>query len=97
MFDDYYLEIIFENSWRTGEVPTDWRRANVVPIFKKEKKEDPNNYCPVSLTSIPGKILEKIIKQIVCNYFESNVVITRSQHSFFKNKSCQTNLISFSF
>ena len=31
------LAIIFENSWRTGEIPTDWRRANVVPILKKRE------------------------------------------------------------
>ncbi|XP_073499882.1 inaD-like protein isoform X2 [Phyllobates terribilis] len=40
------LSIIFENSWRTGEVPEDWRRTNVVPIFKKGKKVDPGNYRP---------------------------------------------------
>ncbi|XP_073404440.1 uncharacterized protein [Dendrobates tinctorius] len=47
------LSIIFENSWRTGEVPEDWRRANVVPIFKKGKKVDPGNYRPVSTISDP--------------------------------------------
>ena len=89
------LSIIFEKSWRTGEVPDDWRRANVVPIFKKGKKEEPGNYRPVSLTSIPGKIFEQIIKKSVCKHLENNAVITRSQHGFVKNKSCQTNLISF--
>uniref|UniRef100_A0A670HT18 Reverse transcriptase domain-containing protein n=1 Tax=Podarcis muralis TaxID=64176 RepID=A0A670HT18_PODMU len=89
------LAVIIENSWRTGEVPADWRRANVVPIFKNGKREDPNNYRPVSLTSIPGKILEQIIKQTVCEHLERNTVITNSQHGFLKNKSCQTNLISF--
>ncbi|XP_073537645.1 uncharacterized protein [Phyllobates terribilis] len=89
------LSIIFENSWRTGEVPEDWRRANVVPIFKKGKKVDPGNYRPVSLTSIPGKIFEQIIKQHVCKYMDKNEVINQSQHGFVTNKSCQTNLISF--
>jgi len=28
------LSIIFERSWRTGEVPEDWRKASVTPIFK---------------------------------------------------------------
>ena len=37
------LSIIFERSWRTGEVPEDWRIANVTPVFKKGKKEDPGN------------------------------------------------------
>ncbi|KAF7248208.1 hypothetical protein EYD10_06075 [Varanus komodoensis] len=80
------LCIIFEKSWRTGEVPDDWRKANIVPIFKKGKNEEPGNYRPVSLTLIPGKILEHIIKQSVCKYLENNAVITRSQHGFHKNK-----------
>ena len=42
------LSIIFERSWRTGEVPEHGRKANVTPIFKKGKKEDPGNYRPVS-------------------------------------------------
>jgi len=53
------LSIIFERSWRTGEVPKDWRKANVTPIFRKGKKEDPGNYRPVSLPSIPGKMMEQ--------------------------------------
>ncbi|GAB0179373.1 hypothetical protein GRJ2_000402600 [Grus japonensis] len=35
------LSIIFQWSWESGEVPVDWKLANVVPIFKKGKKEDP--------------------------------------------------------
>ncbi|KAK4825649.1 hypothetical protein QYF61_001434 [Mycteria americana] len=45
------LSIIYQQSWLTGEVPVDWRLANVTPIYKKGRKEDPGNYRPVSLTS----------------------------------------------
>ncbi|CAM5161589.1 unnamed protein product, partial [Natator depressus] len=31
------LAVIFENSWRSGEVPDNWKKANVVPIFKKRE------------------------------------------------------------
>ena len=51
------LSIIYQRSLLTGEVPEDWRLANVTPIYKKGRKEDPGNYRPVSLTSVPGKIL----------------------------------------
>uniref|UniRef100_A0A674JBT0 Patatin like phospholipase domain containing 7 n=1 Tax=Terrapene triunguis TaxID=2587831 RepID=A0A674JBT0_9SAUR len=64
------LAIIFENSWRSGEVPDDWKKANVVPIFKKGKKEDPGNYRPVSLTSVPGKIMEQVLKESIMKHLE---------------------------
>ncbi|CAM5154475.1 unnamed protein product, partial [Eretmochelys imbricata] len=89
------LAIIFENSWRTGEVPDDWKKANVVPIFKKGKKEDPGNYRPVSLTSVPGKIMEKVLKESILKHLHESKVIRNSQHGFTKGRSCLTNLIAF--
>ncbi|CAM5127811.1 unnamed protein product [Eretmochelys imbricata] len=89
------LAIIFENSWRSGEVPDDWKKANVVPIFKKGKKEDPGNYMPVSLTSVPGKIMEQVLKESILKHLEERKVIRNSQHGFTKGKSCLTNLIAF--
>ncbi|CAM4582753.1 unnamed protein product [Lepidochelys kempii] len=89
------LAIIFENSWRSGEVPDNWKKANVVPIFKKGKKEDPGNYRPVSLTSVPGKIMEQVLKESILKHLEERKVIRNSQHGFTKGKSCLTNLIAF--
>ncbi|CAM4661735.1 unnamed protein product [Lepidochelys kempii] len=89
------LAIIFENSWRTGEVPDDWKKANVVPIFKKGKKEDPGNYRPVSLTSVPGKIMEQVLKESILKHLHERKVIRNSQHGFTKGRSCLINLIAF--
>ncbi|GAB0190115.1 hypothetical protein GRJ2_001476800 [Grus japonensis] len=52
------LSIIYQQSWLTGEVPDNWRLANVMPIYKKGQKDDPGNYRPVSLTLVPGKIMQ---------------------------------------
>ncbi|KAJ7397764.1 hypothetical protein BTVI_132244 [Pitangus sulphuratus] len=46
------LLMIFEQSWKSGEV-ADWKRVNIVWIFKKGKKEDPRNYRAVSLAPVP--------------------------------------------
>ncbi|KAK4816576.1 hypothetical protein QYF61_017966 [Mycteria americana] len=89
------LSIIYQQSWLTGEVAADWRLANVTPIFKKGRKEDSGNYRPVSLTSMPGKLMEQIILSAITQHVENNQGIKPSQHGFRKGRSCLTNLISF--
>ena len=89
------LSIIFSKSLESGIVPQDWRDANVTPIFKKGAKNSTDNYRPVSLTSIPCKIMESIMKDAVIDYLLRYQLINPSQHGFMPNKSCATNLLQF--
>ena len=89
------LSIIYQCSLLTGEVPEDWRLANVTPIYKKGCKEDRGNYRPVSLTSVPGKIMEQIVLREIMQHVQDNRGIRSSQHGFTKDRSCLTSLISF--
>ncbi|KAK4820887.1 hypothetical protein QYF61_007934 [Mycteria americana] len=85
------LSISYQQSWLTGEVPDDWRLANVTPIYKKGQKEDPGNYRAVSLTLVLGKIMEQFILSALNRHVQANQGVRPSQHGF----ACLTNLISF--
>ena len=55
------LALIYNESLARGDVPDEWRQANVSPVFKKGEKYDAANYRQVSLTCICCKTLEHIL------------------------------------
>jgi len=73
----------------------EWKKANVVPIFKKGRKTKPGNYRPVSLTCVCCKVCESIIRDDLAANLERNRLITPSQHGFMRSRSCTTNLLEF--
>ncbi|GAB0181361.1 mitochondrial enolase superfamily member 1 [Grus japonensis] len=87
------LSIIFEKLWRSGDIPEDLKKAHVTPIYKKSLKEDPGNYRPISLTSIPGKVMEQILLGAITSQMKH--VIGKSKRGFTKDKLCLTSLIAF--
>ena len=92
---DKPLSIIFERTWKTGEVLEEWRVANVTPAFKKGKKEDLQNYRPVTLTSVPRKVMEQFILEVISRHVEDKKVIRTNQHGFTKGRACLIHLIAF--
>lgn len=54
------LSALFKKSLATGKVLDKWKSASVM-IFYKGTKSLPRNYCPISLTSVVGKLMETII------------------------------------
>ncbi|KAJ7419083.1 disks large-associated protein [Willisornis vidua] len=91
------LVVILQQSWLTKDVPVDWRLANVTPVYKKSKKEDPGNHRPVSRTSMLGKVMEQIILNTIMQHVQNNQHVQNlpSHHGFQKGRSCSANLLSF--
>ncbi|KFV83031.1 hypothetical protein N308_03123, partial [Struthio camelus australis] len=69
------LSILLGRSWRSGEVPEHWKKASVTPVLKKGKKEEPGNYRPVSLTSVPGKVMEQLLLEVLTKHVEDKKVV----------------------
>ena len=84
---------IINNSLSQKVVPTAWKRANVIPIHKKGKRELTENYRPVSLLSTVSKVMERTIFKHVYNYFNDNFIISQLQSGFLPGRSTVTQLL----
>ena len=51
------LTLLYQASLNQGIIPDDWKRASVVPVYKKRDRSLPENYRPISLTSVVCKTL----------------------------------------
>ena len=89
------LKIIFEKSVKECKIPDIWKSAYVTAIYKFGPKSKPENYRPISLTSVPGKILERLIRDELVSHMKANNLFSCSQHGFLAGRSCTTQLLEF--
>ena len=87
------LSKLFQKTLDKSKVPEDWKQANITPIYKKGSRKDPQNYRPVSLTSVPSKILEHIIASNIMDHLDKHNILYEYQHGFRSKRSCETQLI----
>ena len=86
------ISVLFQKSLDSGILPKDWTDANVTPVFKKGDKHAPENYRPVSLTSVISKTLEHIVCHHMHAHFDEHKVLTDVNHGFRSGFSCETQL-----
>ncbi len=92
----FILLDMFNSIWQTGEFPTSWREALVIPIPKPDKdKKDPNNYRPIALTSCICKTMERMVNNRLVWFLESNHLIVNVQSGFRQQRSTLDNLVRF--
>ncbi|MGL5085530.1 MAG: RNA-directed DNA polymerase [Clostridium sp.] len=86
---------LFRYSLSTGELPSAWRQAHVIPIFKAGDRNLAGSYRPISLTSVLCKILERLLKREMLSHLLTNKLLSPAQHGFLPGHSCLTNLLLF--
>ena len=88
------LNIIFKTCLNTGKFPSEWKKGNVVPIHKKDDKQNVKNYRPVSLLPICGKIFERLIYNVMYDFLTENDLLSPNQSGFRSGDSCINQLLS---
>ena len=88
------LKIIFTNCLRHGIFPDIWKCANVVPVHKKNEKNLKSNYRPISLLSIFGKMLEKLVYDSLCSHLVSFGLLSPNRSGFRLGDSAINQLIA---
>ena len=60
-----WLVLLFNMVWRVGVAPADWRKAQIIPIFKKGSRLECSNYRGISLLSVVGKVYAGVLNDRV--------------------------------
>ena len=91
------LKLIFQSCLKSGKFPSEWKKANVVPIHKKDDKQIIKNCRPISLLPITGKILERLLYDIMFQFFTKSNLISDNQSGFKPGDSCVNQLLSITY
>ena len=76
------------------QFPNLWKKANVVPLHKKDHKDLCCNYRPISILPVTSKLLERIVFKSVYNFFHKHNLLTVHQ-SGFRPKDSTVNQLAF--
>jgi len=87
----------FQKIWETGIVLSLWKKTIVVPVLKTDKDhKNTASYRPISLTSIVGKSMERIINTTLNCLLETNNIIANEQAGFRIHRSTNEHITKFS-
>jgi len=87
------LSLLFTSFFSVGQIPQEWLRAIVTPVYKSGSSSIASNYRPISLTCVACKLMERIIVCEMLHYLRSNNLISKQQHGFLSRRSTTTNLL----
>ncbi|MCU7844861.1 MAG: endonuclease/exonuclease/phosphatase family protein [Candidatus Thiodiazotropha sp. (ex Monitilora ramsayi)] len=85
---------LINKSWMDGELPSQWKESDILPILKPDKSpKEPKSYRPISLTSCICKVMETMIATRLATYIDKNNLLANTQSGFRKNRSTLDQLV----
>ena len=86
------LSILFKKSLCEGAHES-WCKAIITALFKKGNRDQPDNYRPVSITSVISKLMESIVRDEILQHLMTNGILCDNQHGFVPGRNCMTQLM----
>jgi len=84
---------VVNNSLVSGNVPDMWKTATVTPLLKGGDQSDPNNFRPISILSVVGKLCERVVSNQLVSYLSKHHVICPEQHGFRPGHSTESAML----
>ena len=88
------LSIILKNCTDNSIFRDIWKKSNIVPVHKKGDKQIIDNYGPVSILPICGKIFERLLFNSIFKFLDDNNLLSSNQSGFRPSDSCEYQLLS---
>ena len=87
------ITYLFNASMQSGQIPTEWKEANIIPVPKSGDKDDVSSYRPVSVIPVLAKIFKSLVHRQLYDYLETNSLLNDAQFGFRPNRSIQYVLL----
>jgi len=87
------IQIVAQTSLNSGSFPKIWKKANVIPIFKKGEKHCKINYRPISLLSNVSKVLERLVYNVLYEYCTKNNLLSPKNSGYKKGDGAINQMV----
>jgi hypothetical protein len=89
-----YLARLLDVTVNNAAIPSDWKKATIVPIYKGGDRSLFSNYRPLSLTSVVCTQMEHVIASYLRKIWDKKDSLFDGQHGFRLGYSCESQVIT---
>lgn len=87
------LTHIVNHCFTTACFPTEWKKALIVPVAKKNIATNPSDYRPISILPAFSKVCESLMAAQISTFVQRNNLLSPLQSGFRAKHSCATAML----